>query len=355
MTREDIARVALGAPALHEVFIVSTPDCLPVKSWARVKRSQPEEASVHLGNLVRTARDTLAAVGAAKTPLSITVEAEDGLVLLTRLSDELVAGFVFDRSAPLGLVRVQARQLTDQLRATLVSPRTDAPQRPETSAPTRIPEATSRAAPGPANPAGPNARGERPEQGRPATAWPEPANPGRPDPWGERGESRSTAPRGERGSTAVGPEHASSGKAGERSAQDSSATWQGEWERGTAADPAARSRLLPGPNPADHGTTQARSEHQAAPPPPGAEDLASVLASVETATSARASARPRAVRLLEFFRRYAPDPHAALLRLSLRTSIPVERLEAPESLDEAQVESLAVAVRDILGQEQMSL
>ncbi len=34
MSKEDIAKVALGAPALHEVFIVSTPDCLLVRSWA---------------------------------------------------------------------------------------------------------------------------------------------------------------------------------------------------------------------------------------------------------------------------------------------------------------------------------
>lgn len=65
--------------------------------------------------------------------------------------------------------------------------------------------------------------------------------------------------------------------------------------------------------------------------------------------------RPRAVRLLEFLHRYAPDPHVTLLRLSLRTGIALEQLDRPEELNEGQVDQLAASVRDIIGQEQLGI
>ena len=65
--------------------------------------------------------------------------------------------------------------------------------------------------------------------------------------------------------------------------------------------------------------------------------------------------RPRAVRLLEFLHRYAPDPHVSLLRLSLRTGIALEKLDRPELLTHEQVESMAASVRDIIGQEQLGI
>lgn len=65
--------------------------------------------------------------------------------------------------------------------------------------------------------------------------------------------------------------------------------------------------------------------------------------------------RPRAVRLLEFLRRYAPDPHVTMLRLSLRTGIALEQLDRPEELDVGQVDQLAASVRDIIGQEQLGI
>lgn len=64
---------------------------------------------------------------------------------------------------------------------------------------------------------------------------------------------------------------------------------------------------------------------------------------------------PRAARLLEFLRRYAPDPHVTLLRLSLRTGIPLDQLDRPEELNESQVEKLADSVRDMIGQEQLGV
>ena len=64
--------------------------------------------------------------------------------------------------------------------------------------------------------------------------------------------------------------------------------------------------------------------------------------------------RPRAVRLVEFLKRYAPDPHAVLLRVALRTGIRLEVLERPETLEDDQVSLLEAASKQILGLEELN-
>ena len=59
--------------------------------------------------------------------------------------------------------------------------------------------------------------------------------------------------------------------------------------------------------------------------------------------------RPRGVRIIEFLERYAPDPHAVLLRVSLRSGINMEELEAPQGLSPDQVEKLESTTLRILG------
>ncbi len=68
-----------------------------------------------------------------------------------------------------------------------------------------------------------------------------------------------------------------------------------------------------------------------------------------------AKARPRGVRVREFLEKYAPDAHAALARVALRTGLQLELLRRPESLDEAQVERFETAVKDILGLDTLAL
>lgn len=80
-------------------------------------------------------------------------------------------------------------------------------------------------------------------------------------------------------------------------------------------------------------------------PPPAA------TTSPDLASPATASPRTRAARLIEVLRQSAPDPHASLLRLSLRTGIAVDALERPEGLSESQVDAIATSVRDLLGRE----
>lgn len=63
--------------------------------------------------------------------------------------------------------------------------------------------------------------------------------------------------------------------------------------------------------------------------------------------------RPKSVRVIDYLRRYAPDPHAALLRVSLRTGLPMDVLNSPETFTEAQTNLVANTVRDLLGLEEL--
>ncbi|MEZ4372160.1 MAG: hypothetical protein R3B07_15105 [Polyangiaceae bacterium] len=65
--------------------------------------------------------------------------------------------------------------------------------------------------------------------------------------------------------------------------------------------------------------------------------------------------RPRGVRVTEFLMRYAPDSHAAMRRVALRTGIPIATLEQPADLSTEQVALLETAVRDILGLEALNI
>ena len=59
--------------------------------------------------------------------------------------------------------------------------------------------------------------------------------------------------------------------------------------------------------------------------------------------------RPRAVRLVEFLDKYAPDPHAALHRIALRTGLSLELLREPSGMSDAHTERLERAVKELLG------
>lgn len=68
-----------------------------------------------------------------------------------------------------------------------------------------------------------------------------------------------------------------------------------------------------------------------------------------------ATERPRGVRVIEFLERYAPDAHAVLQRVSLRTGIGIDALRAPDRLDADQTTMLEETVKDILGLDTLSI
>ncbi len=68
-----------------------------------------------------------------------------------------------------------------------------------------------------------------------------------------------------------------------------------------------------------------------------------------------AKERPRSIRVREFLEKYAPDPHAALARVSLRTGISLDALRKPEALSAPQLDAFEESVKDILGLETLSI
>ncbi|MCR9165865.1 MAG: hypothetical protein NXI35_34660 [bacterium] len=63
----------------------------------------------------------------------------------------------------------------------------------------------------------------------------------------------------------------------------------------------------------------------------------------------------RGQRLLAYLDENAPDTHAALLRVSLQTGLPLSLLKSPEKLSGDEFEQVTASVRRILGVEQLPL
>ena len=65
--------------------------------------------------------------------------------------------------------------------------------------------------------------------------------------------------------------------------------------------------------------------------------------------------KPRAVRVQDYLLRYAPDPHAVLQRVALRTRLPLVKLQSPETLSDEHCALFEDGVREILGIDSLNL
>lgn len=76
-------------------------------------------------------------------------------------------------------------------------------------------------------------------------------------------------------------------------------------------------------------------------------------------TTLLADAKPqelsRGRKLLDYLGRYAPDTHAAMLRLSLQTGLPMALLQQPDDLSDTEFTAVASSVQRILGLDRLSL
>ena len=80
------------------------------------------------------------------------------------------------------------------------------------------------------------------------------------------------------------------------------------------------------------------------PPPPRA-------ATQPPAPAASAGGLSKGARLMQFLDENAPDTHAALLRVSLQTGLPLTLLRTPDNLSDAEYNKVAESVRLILGKD----
>ncbi len=191
MNHPSLSSIVEGVSSLRGLFVILMPDCLLYDSWLRESSSWvPEEVAAYFGDLVRANREGLRALSSWSADMQVTIESSDSLVILRELEGGFVVAFVYERSTPLGMVRLNTRKMLERL----------------------------------------------------------------------------------------------------------------------------------------------------------------VLALPE----AEVVERPRAVRLVEYLERYAPDPHAVLLRLSLQTGLPIEQLQRPEELGESDADNMEIGIRNILGLDTIS-
>jgi predicted regulator of Ras-like GTPase activity (Roadblock/LC7/MglB family) len=129
MTPDYISQAVEDIPALKAVFVTAMPDCLLFASWLRADSDWSEEqVATYFGDLFRSNREGLKALGSWSSDMQVTIEAPDNLVILRELNSDFVCGCVYERSAALGLVRLHTKQLLDRISSTL--PSFEAGQRP---------------------------------------------------------------------------------------------------------------------------------------------------------------------------------------------------------------------------------
>jgi len=132
-------------PQLIGVFLTAMPDSLLFSSWVREGTEwSAEDVAAYFGDLVRANRQGLKALGSWSSEMQVTIESAESLVVLRELSSDFVCGCVFERSAPLGMVRLHLKRLLERVGQAL--PEVQPEDRPRG---TRIMEFLDRYAPDP--------------------------------------------------------------------------------------------------------------------------------------------------------------------------------------------------------------
>lgn len=132
-------------PQLIGVFLTAMPDSLLFSSWVRGGTEwSAEDVAAYFGDLVRANRQGLKALGSWSSEMQVTIESAESLVVLRELSSDFVCGCVFERSAPLGMVRLHVKRLLERVVQAL--PKIQPEDRPRG---TRIMEFLDRYAPDP--------------------------------------------------------------------------------------------------------------------------------------------------------------------------------------------------------------
>jgi len=127
------------------MFITVMPDCLLYDSWVRSGLDwDPEQVASFFGDLIRANREGLKALRSWSREMQVTIESADLLLVLAEIREDFVVAFAFERSAPLGMVRLHVRRVMQQLQEFL--PKIEIKERPRAI---RIIEFLQRYAPDP--------------------------------------------------------------------------------------------------------------------------------------------------------------------------------------------------------------
>ncbi len=124
-----IEQAVAEIPQLIGIFVTAMPDSLLFSSWVRDGTSwSAEDVAAYFGDLVRANREGLKALGSWSSEMQVTIESAESLVVLRELSSDFVAGCVFERTAPLGMVRLHLKRLLERI--THVLPKVQPEDRP---------------------------------------------------------------------------------------------------------------------------------------------------------------------------------------------------------------------------------
>jgi predicted regulator of Ras-like GTPase activity (Roadblock/LC7/MglB family) len=117
MTIEDKLRSLISeTPSLRGVFVTAMPDCLLFTHWQRENdRWVAEEVAAYIGDLVRANREALKALSSWSSDMQVTIESTDLLLVIREVNADFVVACAFERSAPLGMVRMYVRRVLSGL------------------------------------------------------------------------------------------------------------------------------------------------------------------------------------------------------------------------------------------------
>lgn len=299
--QNDIESQVSSIKQLNALLVVTVPDCLLYSSWQRHGQTwDAETAGAFLGQLMHSTQQGSQATDGWVTGLAaITLESDRGLIILRQVKEPFMVAYVFEQGTAIGWARLQVQRTLNAVEGSLDTAAAPAPQpaapAPKPIAPAPAPKPTPAAAPAskPAAPAAPAPKPAAPAP-KPAAPAPKPAAPAAPAP------------------------------------------------RPAAPAPKTAPATAPAPRPVAPAPKPTPAPAAAKPPeskPAGGGDQ---------------DPTPKGTRLLKYLDTHAPDTHAALLRVSLQTGLPLTLLRMPDSLSDDEFAQVEESVRRILGVDQLN-
>lgn len=120
MTSDLLEHAVKDVGHLNAVLITAMPDCLLYDSWVKDEgRWAPEDVASYFGDLIRSNREALKSLGSWSSSMQVTIESADALVVLRELNEHFVCGCIFERNAPLGMVRLHMERMLDRIGSAL--------------------------------------------------------------------------------------------------------------------------------------------------------------------------------------------------------------------------------------------
>lgn len=326
MTQSDMESLVSGIKQLNGVLVVVMPDCLLYSVWQRPGQTWDSDVvGAYLGELVRAHRDGLDAIDGWANVAQMTVELDEALIVLRPVGDEFVIGYVFEPGTAVGWARLQIQRTINTLAVNIGQELGSSAEPIATAASAATAHTTSSQRATFTAESSPGA-GPAPSQD---SASPPPMPPASSPP--------TSSPR----SSSASPWPSASNKSSPHSGGAPEA------ETSTSArDAAPKSAATHSPANAPAGSGP---KYDSVPSPEYARAGTQPAADADPEED-----MPKGTRLIKYLDAHAPDTHAALLRVSLQTGLPLTLLRMPDSLSDDEFAQVEESVRRILGVEQLN-